>query len=745
MGLEAAFSRARNAEKRGDIEEARRLLSEVLAKFPGNRRAADGLARLETGAGADDASALQTGVAAAGAAYAQGDFMQAVRLTEALLQRFPHVAALHGIAGSAWLALDDPQRAEQAFRTALSAHAADAINQSNLGIALRRQGKLAEAERCYREAIRLRPGYAEAHYNLANLLNDQGREDDAVTHLEKALAAKPDYASALYNLGNIHRERRNHAAAIDCYRRALAIRPGHGDAWNNLGSVELDRGDRDAAIAAFRSAAMADAQDSKALINLGSALSIVGALDEAHAAFGRALEIRPGDTFLQAQQLYLEAHLVDWSRRDAFAALAVPQAPGCEPIPPFIALTFEDDPAKHLARAQVAVEAAAYPHGSAIAAPMRTDGKIRIGYFSADFHDHATMHLLGGLLRAHDRERFEIRAYSFGEDDGAGARRKIMAHLDGFFDIRSMTDAEAVDLVRTHQLDIAIDLKGHTRYARPALFAARMAPVQIGYLGYPGSIGGNFLDYIIADAVVIPPGDERHYSEQVIRLPGSYQPNDDQRAIGACSDDRTAMGLPAEGFVFCSFNQNWKIGPDEYEIWMRLLAQVEGSVLWLIRSNPWVETRLRQEAAARGVDPARLVFAEKLPHTDHLARHYHADLFLDSFAVNAHTTASDALWAGLPVLTVAGRQFAARVGASLLTAIGLPELIALDKADYERIAIALAHDQAKLATIKARLAANRLTASLFDTVGYARKIEMAYLAAHRRSLKGLSPASITIG
>ncbi|MET0364786.1 MAG: tetratricopeptide repeat protein, partial [Sphingobium sp.] len=337
MGLEAAFSKARNAEKRGDIEEARRLLSEVLAKFPGNRRAADGLARLEAGGGADDASALQTGVAAASAAHAQGDFRQAVRLTEALLQRFPHVTALHGIAGAAWLGLDDAQRAEQAFRTALSAHAADAINQSNLGIALRRQGRLQEAECCYREAIRLQPGHAEAHYNLANLLSDQGRQDDAVAHLEKALAAKPNYASAMYNLGNIHRERRNHDAAIDYYRRALAIRPGHGDAWNNLGSVELDRGDGDAAIAAFRSATMVDAKDSKALINLGGALSIAGALDEAHAAFGRALQVRPGDTFLQAQQLYLEAHLVDWSRRDAFAALPVPTAPGCEPIPPFIA------------------------------------------------------------------------------------------------------------------------------------------------------------------------------------------------------------------------------------------------------------------------------------------------------------------------------------------------------------------------------------------------------------------------
>lgn len=298
--------------------------------------------------------------------------------------------------------------------------------------------------------------------------------------------------------------------------------------------------------------------------------------------------------------------------------------------------------------------------------------------------------------------------------------------------------------MRSHALDIAIDLKGHTRDARLGLFATRMAAVQIGYLGYPGSIGADFLDYIIADATVIPVGDDAYYSERVIRLPGSYQPNDDRRAIGQCSTDRTALGLPTAGFVFCCFNQHWKIGPREWAIWTRLLSAVEGSVLWLIRSNATAEANLRKHAQAHGVDPERLIFADKLPHADHLARHAHADLFLDTFAVNAHTTASDALWGGLPVLTLLGRQFAARVAASLLNAIDLHDLIAETEAEYEAIALDLAKDPAKLTMMKARLDANRAGAPLFDTPRYARAIEAAFETAHRRYLDGLLPAPITI-
>jgi len=745
MGLEAVFSKAKRAERRGDVEEARRLLGEVLSRYPGNRTAAEGLARLTAPAPADDRSFLQEEVAAISALYAQGDHAATARRTETLIARFPQVAALHGVLGAAYLGLDDASAAEKAFRIALEAHPDDAANRSNLGIALRRQGRLAQAEASQREAIASQPDHAEAHYNLANLLVALDREEEALASYRQAIALKPDYADALYNLGNIYRGRRTLDAAVDCYTRALAARPGHADTLSNMAAARLDHGDRDGAIAAFRAAAAIGGDKAEAHANLANALSLSGALDEAHGAFAQALALKPDDIHLQAQLLQVEAHLCDWSRRVSFAALPVQTAQGAEPVPPFITLPFEDDPARLLARARIVAQTLIPRRMTPIAfPPPREGGKIRVGYFSADFHDHATMHLLSGLLRAHDRDRFEIHAYSFGADDGSAVRASMLPHLDGFFDIRAMADGQAAEFVRGHRLDIALDLKGHTREARPGLFADRIAPVQINYLGYPGSIGADFLDYIIADPVLIPEGQEHFFSEQVIRLPGSYQPNDDRRVIGACPADPTALGLPEEGFVFCSFNQNWKIGPREFAIWMRLLHQVEGSVLWLIRSNPWAETRLREEARSRGVDPARLVFADKLPQAAHLARHAHADLFLDSFTVNAHTTASDALWAGLPVLTLPGRQFAARVGASLLTAVDLPDLIATCEADYEAKALDLARRPDALARVKARLAANRLTAPLFDTQAYARGIEAAYAAAHARRAAGLSPAPIRI-
>ncbi len=375
------------------------------------------------------------------------------------------------------------------------------------------------------------------------------------------------------------------------------------------------------------------------------------------------------------------------------------------------------------------------------AAPRR----LRIGYFSADFFSHATMFLMAGLFRAHDRGRFAIHAYSYGPPRDDAVRRDLAGRVDSFTDIGAMGDSDVHALARRHGLDIAVDLKGFTQHNRSGLFAARLAPVQISYLGYPGTMGADCFDYILADSVVIPPEQRAHYSESVIRLPHSYQANDDRREIAANCPSRAELGLPEGAFVFCCFNNTYKIAPDAFAIWMRLLRQVDGSVLWLFRANRWAEANLRREAAAHGVDPARLVFAERLPQSEHLARHARADLFLDTFNYNAHTTASDALWAGLPLVTRAGRGFAARVGASLLHAVGLPELVTADDAGYEALALALARDPARLAAIRARLAENRRSAPLFDTAGFTRAIEAAYETACARYLDGHAPADFTIG
>jgi len=352
--------------------------------------------------------------------------------------------------------------------------------------------------------------------------------------------------------------------------------------------------------------------------------------------------------------------------------------------------------------------------------------RLLIGYASADFHDHATAHLMAGLFAAHDRSRFEIRLYSYGRADASEWRQRLVDGADAFVDVAPLSLCEAAGRIRTDGVDVLVDLKGFTRDGRPELFALRPAPVQINYLGYPGTMGAAWYDGYVTDAVCSPPGSEAHFAERLVYLPDSYQVNDRNQAIADSAPSRADCDLPERGFVYCCFNQTYKIEPALFDAWMRILDRVPGSVLWLFRSHPEVEVNLRREAERRGVEPARLVFADKLPKAEHLARHRHADLFLDTLRVNAHTTASDALWAGVPVLTAPGETFQARVAASLLHAVGLPELVVPDLVAYEETAVRLATVPDELAALRQRLADNRLSCPLFDTARYARHLERAF-------------------
>jgi predicted O-linked N-acetylglucosamine transferase (SPINDLY family) len=359
-----------------------------------------------------------------------------------------------------------------------------------------------------------------------------------------------------------------------------------------------------------------------------------------------------------------------------------------------------------------------------------------VAYLSADFHDHATAYLMAEFFERHDSTRFETIAISFGPDRQDGMRQRLRQAFGQFIDVRGHSDAEVAQLLRSLEVDIAVDLKGYTQDCRTGILARRCAPVQVNYLGFPGTMGAPYIDYIVGDATVTPPGCERFYTEHIVRLPHSYQVNDRQRAIAAQTPTRQQQGLPDEGFVFACFNNNYKITPEVFGIWMRLLAQVQGSVLWLLADNDAAPAHLRSEAAARGIDSRRLVFAPRAPLPEHLARHRLADLFLDTLPYNAHTTASDALWAGLPVLTCLGASFAGRVAASLLRAAGLPELVATSLADYEALAFALATTPGRLAALRARLERSRLECPLFDTAAFVRSMERAYEEMVRRARAG---------
>jgi predicted O-linked N-acetylglucosamine transferase (SPINDLY family) len=358
--------------------------------------------------------------------------------------------------------------------------------------------------------------------------------------------------------------------------------------------------------------------------------------------------------------------------------------------------------------------------------------KIRIGYFSADFHNHATTYLMAELFERHDKDKFELIAFSFGPNIKDEMRQRVINAFDQFINVTAMSDKAIAQLSRELGIDIAIDLKGLTTDARLGIFSYKAAPIQVSYLGYPGTLSVDYIDYLIADKILVPRGSQKYYSEKIIYLPYSYQVNDRQRVIAPTQFTKQELCLPQESFVFCCFNNNYKITPDVFDTWVRILKAVDGSVLWLLADNPLAAMNLKKEAVQRGLDPNRLVFADRMDLTEHLARHKVADLFLDTLPYNAHTTASDALWAGLPVLTCLGESFSSRVAASLLNAIELPELVTETQTDYEELAIELAKNPAKLKDIKEKLSRNRLNSPLFDTTLFTRNIEAAYTHMYER-------------
>ena len=649
----------------------------------------------------------------------------------------------------------------------------------NMGVAFQKQDQLDEAIEAYNKALAIKPDYADAYYNMAAALQEQGQLDEAIEAYKKALAIKPDYALAYYNMGLTFREQGQLEEAIEAYRKVLVIKPDYADAYNNMGVALQEQGQLDEAIEAYNKALTIKPDYADAYLNLGNALQKQGQLEEAIEVYNKALTIKPDyavayynmgnalkeqdrlqeaiETYnkalaikpdneeFRAAMLHQKAHICDW---DSFAKdiEMLPQLGTTkEHVSPFAMLSLEDAPERHRIRAKI-YAAATYPQRriSTWARPSQKPKRLRIGYFSADFHNFPGMYLMAGLLEKHDRTKFEISAFSYGPDSDDPMRRRIINAVDHFIDIKTADTSTVIDLARQKDIDIAIHRNGYTKNDRTELFASGVAPVQINYLGYPGTLGADFMDYIVADPVVIPDDTRRHYSEQIIYLPNTYQPNDDNRNISDKTITREEMGLPECAFVFCCFNQNYKISPIEFDIWMRLLGKVKGSVLWLLKSNKWAERNLKRQAESRGVSPERIIFAERMPQAEHLARHRLADLFIDTFNYNAHTTTSDALWAGLPVVTKLGQGFAARVAGSLLNAIGLPELVTTSEREYEEVILELATNSTKLAHVKDKLATNRLTQPLFDTELYTKHLENGYQQAYQNYFDGKSPKTIIV-
>jgi predicted O-linked N-acetylglucosamine transferase (SPINDLY family) len=616
----------------------------------------------------------------------------------------------------------------------------------NRGVVLVEFKRYEEAIASYDRALAIKPDFVEVLNNRGIALYRNRQYEEAVASYDNALAINPDYAEAYNNRGMALSSLERRAEALASYDRAIAINPDFADVFSNRGVV-LDLMDqREEALVDFNRALELRPDYPDALHNRGGTLREMGLLEEARQDFSRLFELAPDFEYASGNKLYSHLQVCNWKEiRVALEQCGDAVRDGKRACLPFAFLLMSGSGKDQLTCARTFV-AHKFPSAArALCAGVRYQHeRIRIAYLSADFHHHATAYLMAELFEKHDRDRFEVSAWSFGqsvEDDMRARLRKAFEH---FHEVRGSSDIEVATMLRAREIDIAIDLKGFTQHCRPTIFAHRAAPIQINYLGYPGTMGAAYIDYIIGDAVVTPLEHEEFYEEKVVRLPDTYQVNDSKRLISEHTPGRAEVSLPESGFVFCCFNNNFKIAPEIFDVWMRLMGRVEGSVLWLFADNAIAARNLKIEAEARGVNPERLVFASRMPLPEHLARHRLADLFLDTLPYNAHTTTSDALWAGLPVLTCIGGTFAGRVSASLLRATGLPELVTENLADYESLALRLATTPGMLSELKAKLAKNRGTHPLFDTDRFRRHMESAYITMYDRYQRGDPPQGFSV-
>ena len=739
---EAAESFARAVDLRPGDPEVLRRHAEALAKAG---RMEDAVESLDRAIGlAPAALSLQHERA--------GILMQLGRHREAVAA-YDGVLALHGgdtVAmnnrGLALIQLGRPDRALASFDAAIAIKPHDLDLWYNRGNALSKLDRIDAALESYDRVLAVNPEHARALVNRANLLHMCGRTDEAVGCYRRALDVEPDDAAAHTNMGKALRELRRVDEALAAHERALAIEPNLVEALVNRGIALKELGRVEEAVASYERALAIEGGNAEALYNKGLALAILDRHEQAFASFEAALRNRPDHPHALSALADAALQTCHWGAMESLRGeIEVGIRDGRAIITPFTLLGYSDSPDLQLqCSRQYIADRFRHPSPPPWQGTMKPRRKLRIAYLSADFQQHATSFLLAELLELHDRNRFEVVGVSWGKDDGSATRARLGKAFDRFLDVGALGDLDVARRLRAEDVAIAIDLKGLTGNNRLGIFAHRPAPIQVAYLGYPATVGSTFLDYVLADPVVLPFDQQEHWTERIVHLPDCYQANDRQRPYPSPTVTRADLGLPDRGFVFCCLNNNWKITAPVFDIWMRLLRDTPGSVLWLLDDNAGAKRNLSREAQARGVDAGRLVFAARAIPEAHLARHRFADLFLDTLPYNAHTTASDALWMGVPVLTCLGQALAGRVAGSLLHSVGLPELVAHGLEDYEAMARRLVAEPATLQGIKTRLEEGRLSAPLFDSARFCRHIEAAYLEMWETHRRGESPRSFAV-
>jgi len=650
----------------------------------------------------------------------------------------------------------------------------------NQGKALANLKRNEEALGAFKKALELKPTHAEGMLLLAETLDELGQEQESLNQYDRLINQFPQHCGALSNKGIIYHRLKRYEEALEIYAQALRVEPNNAailtnqgatlnelkrykealDAhersiginplipvsWLNLGVVLQNLKRFDKALAADEQALKILPNYAEALINKGSVLTELKRYEEALNTFTHLLKITPNEKGILAQIMHLKMRLCEWSNyEEYYLNLLEACTKGEDTCQPFISFSLFEESAlqKSLAEAWSRKNTSSDSTLPKFSGGKRT-GRIRIGYYSPDFKNHPVSYLIAELIELHDRNRFEVIGFSFGSDDLNLMQDRLRNSFDQFIDVKNRSDIEIASLSREMGIDIAIDLCGHTHESRSGIFSHRAAPIQLSYLGHPGTMGSRYIDYIIADPILIPTSNAAHYTEKLIHLPHSFQINDRKRAIATHKLSKKDFGLPESGTVYCCFNNNFKITPNVFRSWMKILAAVDNSVLWLLKDTPAVVENLSKECVKVGVDPARIIFAERIPAELYLARYRLADLFLDTCPFNGGATASDALWAGLPIITKLGDAYAGRMASSLLQAIGLPELVTSTEKEYIELAQALGRDPSRLASIKAKLAHNKLSAPLFNTPLNVKYIETAFEKTMERYLNNQIPDHITI-
>jgi predicted O-linked N-acetylglucosamine transferase (SPINDLY family) len=719
------------------------------------------------------------------ALHQQGQLEEAIELYGQCVERDPQRSEAYYKRANALNGLGRLEPALEDYDRATHLNPSYTYAFCNRGSVLERLGRRDEALASYDRAIELDPKDALTYYNRGSVLKDLKRYEDALASYESAIELNGNYAEALVNHGNVLQQLMRYEAAIDSFGRAIALNSGLAQAFQGRGvcSYRLRRleqalADYNKAIALKPGVAAAHFMRGNVLSELGSqteaisdyikatelepdpttyrylasSLLLIKRVDLAIASLDKATALNPDGTYLLGTSRSTRMRACAWEGFSAdLERIATGVSEGRRICNPYALAALVDSPALLRSAAEIFVrdqidrscgeDLRRIPEISPAPLSRPRSAKVRIGYFSADFREHPVAYLSAGLFEHHDRAKFEVTAFAFGPEARDAMTSRLAKAFDRFIDVRQKSDLEVAALARELGIDIAVDLNGFTTHCRTRIFALRAAPIQINFLGYPGTLAAGFMDYLIADGTVVPREQQRHYAEKIAYLPNSFLPFDSSYAISDRAFAREELGLPSGKFIFCCFNTIYKILPEVFDRWMRILSRTGNSVLWLQQCDAIAAANLRQEAARRGIEAGRLIFAgrvESLP--EHLARLRAADLFLDTFPYNAHATAFDALWAGVPLLTCPGESFASRVAASLVRTVGLPELIANSPSQYEEKAVELAADPARLGELRRKLALR--DTPLFDTEHYTRNLEAMYEAIYERHHSGSPPAHI---